>query len=185
MASTDGETVCSWAVSEFHQMWADLALGLFSGLIATHPDATIIAERAADYENQSAEADRAKAAAKTSLADLHAKLAAPPAEPSPPQADFATAAAVIAALSGPFATGPAPKTLRTALNSIGATSTRLEEVDAATVRLSLTVRLLTTDGVPVSATGHTTARRSRPNRNNNHKAGAQRSQAKAAQECSD
>jgi len=30
-ASSDGETVCSWAASEFHQMWADLALRLFSG----------------------------------------------------------------------------------------------------------------------------------------------------------
>ena len=142
MASTDGEAVCSWAVAEFHQMWADLALGLFSGLIATHPDATIwpaapaggaanlarpgswnlnagragaaavadyqgaitklendIAERAedarvlrlsaahkratgdeqgaTDYENQSGQADRAKAAAETSLANLHAKLLAP------------------------------------------------------------------------------------------------------------
>jgi len=144
MASSDGETVCSWAVSEFHHVWADLALRLFSGLIATHPDATLIAERAAEYENQ-----------------------------------FATAAAVIAALSGPYVTGPAPKALRAALKSIGAASTRLQEVDAATVRLSVKVRLLTTDGVPVSATGHTTARRSRPNRKNTHQTGAQRSQAKA------
>jgi hypothetical protein len=44
----------------------------------------------------------------------------------------------------------------------------------------VTVRVHTTDGVLVSATGHTTARRSRPNRNNNHKAGTQRAQAKAA-----
>jgi hypothetical protein len=42
------------------------------------------------------------------------------------------------------------------------------------------VRLFSTDGVPVSATGHTTARRSRPNRNNTNNAEAQRSQAKAA-----
>ena len=42
------------------------------------------------------------------------------------------------------------------------------------------MRLLTTDGVTVSATGHTAARRSRPKRNNNYKAGAQRAQAKAA-----
>jgi len=145
MASTDGEAVCSWAVSEFHQMWADLSLGLVTGLIATHRDATIIAERAAEYENQ-----------------------------------FATAAAVIAALSGPFATGPAPKALHTALKSIGAASTRFEVVDAATVRVSVTVRLLTTDGVTVSATGHTAARRSRPKRNSNHKAGALPAQAKAA-----
>ena len=61
-----------------------------------------------------------------------------------------TAEAVIAALSGPSVTGPAPKALHTALKSIGATSTRFAEVDTATVRLSVTVRLLTTDGVPVS-----------------------------------
>ena len=63
---------------------------------------------------------------------------------------FATAEAVIAALSGRYVTGPAPKAMHTALKSIGATSTRFEEVDAATVRLSVTVRLFTLDGVPVS-----------------------------------
>lgn len=243
MADTDGETICSWSVREFHRRWADLATGLFTQLIAQHPDATItgghvaagasnlprpddsarrgarsnsgavaareaataklendIRERAedarvlmlsaahkraagdekgaCDYEAQADDARQAKTAAQASLQILRDKPLPRPAKPTRPQADFGTAAAVIAALTGPFASGPAPKALNNALELIGAKSTRIEEVDATTVRLSLTVCLRRTDGVLVSATGHSTGRRSMPNQRT-AKATAQRNQARA------
>src|ERR1019366_3856065 len=107
-------------------------------LSAAHKRAAGDEQGATRYERQSEAADQAQRVAETSLQTLRDAPLPQLTEPGPAQADFATPAAVIAALTGPFATGPAPKALRTALNSIGASSSRLEEIDATRVRLSLT-----------------------------------------------
>lgn len=97
--------------------------------------------------------------------ELWSRLAAEPdptdAPPSPEQADFGTAAAVIAALTGPYAAGPAPVALQSAIRELGAETTRLEVVDGTTVRLSVTVRLRTSSGRIVTRTGSALIRRSR------------------------
>jgi hypothetical protein len=103
---------------------------------------------------------------------------APAALPTPPKADFGTPAAVIAGLTGVYATGPAPAVFRDALKEIGASDTRLELVDAASVRMTVTVRLRRQDGTAVTNSGSTLLRRSRPHTSN--AAGRQRRQSAIA-----
>lgn len=113
-------------------------------------------ERAADsYDRQATEAD----------AEADRLAAAPPppaAPPAPPKADFGAPAAVLAGLTGPYTTGPAPAAFRDALREVGAADTRLELVDAATVRMTVTVRVRREDGTLATNTGSTLMRRSRP-----------------------
>ncbi|SEQ74778.1 Lsr2 family DNA-binding protein [Microlunatus flavus] len=111
---------------------------------------------------------------------LQALLASPlptPADDRAPLADFGPPAAILAALTGPFATGRAPKTLREALRAFGGGNTRLHEVDATTVRLDVTVAVRRTDGTLKTASGSTLLRRSRPNLET-REARARREQAK-------
>ncbi|QGN58081.1 hypothetical protein [Nostocoides sp. HKS02] len=119
---------------------------------------------AAGYERLAATAQKAATDATERLErELLQPVPAPDSAAQPAKADFGTAAAVLAALTGSYATGPAPKALQTALSALGADSTRLELLDATTVRLTLTVTIRRLDGTPVHATGHTVLRRSRPN----------------------
>jgi hypothetical protein len=61
-----------------------------------------------------------------------------------------------------YATGPAPAVFRDALHEIGAKETRLELVDAASIRMTVTVRVRREDGSAATRTGSTLMRRSRP-----------------------
>ncbi|WP_336028821.1 hypothetical protein [Geodermatophilus sp. FMUSA9-8] len=133
-------------------------------------------ERAADnYDRQATEAD-VEAERLNAEADRLAAAPPPPAVPvAPPKADFGTPAAVLAGLTGPYTTGPAPAAFRDALREVGAADTRLDLVDAATVRMTVTVRVRRDDGALASKTGSTLLRRSRPHTGT--KAGRKRREA--------
>lgn len=121
-------------------------------------------DRVADKYDQGAEASDSEA--DTIEAELAALDGAPPPpEPTPMEtADFGTPAAALGALTGAYAEGAAPVTLQEALRELGAERTRLTVVDAATVRLTVTVTLRSSAGRPVSRTGSRLIRRSRPAR---------------------
>ena len=136
-------------------------------------------EHGADSYETQAEAKKQELA--DTKQELKALLAAPvpvAAPPPLPTADFGRPAAVIAALTGPFATGPAPKALREALRAMGGAETRLYVVDATTVRMKVEVSVRRTDGTLASATSWGTMRRSCPNLNTDA-ARERRKQAKA------
>ncbi|MCU1614442.1 MAG: Lsr2 protein [Frankiales bacterium] len=116
-----------------------------------------------DVRQYLADADTARRAADASQARLDRLTA----EDRPAPADaveiaqFEDHAAVYAALTGPFRSGPAPKALHYRLADIFGDSLRLEVVDAASARLLGTVTARTVDGGIRSWSGSVLLGRSR------------------------